>query len=320
MKQKEKVFVVVNPEAGGGTGHRLWPQVSEDLRKKIGPFDFEESTAIGHAQYLAADAANAGYSLVAAFGGDGTVHEVANGIMEAEPEKRPTLGILCVGTGGDFIKTLGIPKNLADQIRILAGTRTRRIDLGRARYLNASGETESRFFINIASAGISAEVVRRTPRFRSLLGKRPAYLAATLDSYLHWSPKKVTIATEHGTMANWPEKPMTVVVANGRYFGGGMPIAPRADPSDGYFDLVVVGKIPAYKVPLVLTLLYSKQLHRLENVHHDRVRRVHLASEGRVDLDIDGEPIGSLPASFEILPSALEVKSEAVKSEGVKSA
>jgi YegS/Rv2252/BmrU family lipid kinase len=308
MKNKEKTFVVVNPKAGGGAALRNWQKISEDLRKKIGPFDFEESTAMGHAQYLAADAANEGYSLVVAYGGDGTINEVINGIMEAKGAARPALGILSMGTGGDFVRTLGLPPKMEDQIRIVGGTKSKRIDLGRATYVNSSGETERRYFANIASAGLSADVVKLTPKYRSLLGRKPAYLAATLDAHLHWTPKKVKVTTEHGTMATWPEKPTTVVVANGKYFGGGMPIAPKADLSDSYFDLVVVGKVPAYLVPLAIGLLYSKKLHRLKAVHNDRVRKVELVAEGRVDLDIDGEAIGHLPATFEIVPKALEVK------------
>jgi YegS/Rv2252/BmrU family lipid kinase len=313
MKGKEKTFVVVNPEAGGGRGRVLWPRAAQELKKKLGAFDFEESTAIGHAQVLAADAAKAGYSLVVAYGGDGTIHEAANGLMESDAASRPVLGIVCVGTGADFVRTLNIPSGLSEQIRIAAGTRSRRIDLGRARYTGLSGGMESRYFINIASAGLGAEVVRRTPRFRSFLGRKPSYLAATLDAYLHWKPQKMTIVTEHGTASPvaWPEKPLIVAIANGRFFGGGMPIAPDADPSDGFFDMVAIGQFPAYQVPLALSLLYSKQIHRLKQVRHDRVRRVELASDGRVDLDIDGEPIGSLPAVFEILPSALEVKAPA---------
>jgi YegS/Rv2252/BmrU family lipid kinase len=311
MKQKEKVFVVVNPESGGGRGRTLWPRAFQELKKRLGAFDFEESTAIGHAQVLAADAAKAGYTLVIAYGGDGTVHEVANGLMEADAPSRPAMGIVCVGTGGDFVRTLGIPSDLSAQIRIAAGTKSRRIDLGRARYAGLSGGVESRYFVNIASAGLGAEVVRRTPRFRSFLGRKPAYLAATLDAYLHWKPRKVTITTEHGSSSAvvWPDKPLIVAAANGRFFGGGMPIAPGADPSDGFFDLIAIGQFPAYQVPVALSLLYSKQIHRLKQVRHDRVRRVELKSDGRVDLDIDGEPIGSLPAVFEVLPSALEVKS-----------
>src|SRR5262249_28333027 len=156
------------PSSGGGVGHRLWPQAAQELKKRLGAFDFEETTAIGHAQYLATDAARAGYSLVIAYGGDGTIHEVANGLMEARTQAKPSLGIICTGTGGDFVRTLALPSDLADQVRIACGGKSKTIDLGRIRFTGISGQEDSRYFINIASCGISAEVVRRTPRYRAV--------------------------------------------------------------------------------------------------------------------------------------------------------
>jgi YegS/Rv2252/BmrU family lipid kinase len=308
MSSANKTFVVVNPTAGGGLGRRLWPQVAQDLKKKIGPFDFEETTSNGHGRFLAAEAAHAGYSLLIAFGGDGTIHEVANGIYEAASQRRPTLGILCVGTGGDLIKTLNIPKNLSDQIGIVSGKKTRLIDLGRVDYAN-KGKKESRIFINVANAGLGAEVVRRVHSSRKLFGRKLAYLSATFSSYLSWHPRKIALANNHQEMrADWPKKMYSVVIANGRFFGGGMPIAPSADPSDGLFDLIVIGELNPLLGGLAIPLLYSKQLHHLPNVRTDRVKRISLSSDEPVDLDIDGESIGSLPATFEIIPKALEIK------------
>lgn len=312
---KQRVFVIGNPQAGGGAARLFWPRVSEELKNKLGAFDFEESTSIGHAQFIAQDAANAGYNLIVAYGGDGTIHEVVNGIWSAaRAEKKPTLGIVCVGTGADLIKTLKIPKNLSEQVKIVAKDKTRRIDLGQVEYTNRDGKKEKRVFINITSAGLGAEVLRRVGRSRTLFGRKLAYLTSTLESYLRWKPRRIVIQTDHkkNEDLSFPEKPLIVVVANGRFFGGGMPIAPTAEPSDGYFDLVVVGPISAWKVPVAIPLLYFKQFHRLENVVHDRVRSVTLTTEKpddeTVDLDIDGEPVGSLPATFQILPGALEIK------------
>lgn len=138
-----------------------------------------------------------------------------------------------------------------------------------------------------------------------------AYLTSTLGSYLKWDPREIQITTDHPdhleNRAGWPRRFLSVVIANGRYFGGGMPIAPTADLSDGFFDLVTVGEMGPMKALLAVPLLYSRQMIRLPNVHTDRAKRISLISERRVDLDIDGEPIGSLPATFEILPAALEV-------------
>lgn len=303
MGPKNRAFVVVNPVSGGGRGRRDWPKVQAELKKRIGTFEFEETTAIGHARTIATDAAQAGFSPVIACGGDGTIHEVVNGIWDAAV--RPALGIISVGTGGDLIKTLQIPRKLTDQVRIVAGKRKRTIDLGRIEYTNREEKKERRVFVNIADAGLGAEVVRQLHRSRALFGRRLAYISSTLQSYLAWEPKRIRIVTDHPD--EMTGKTLAVVVANGRYFGGGMPIAPRADPADGYFDLVVVGELNPVKVLLAIPLLYAGQLHRLDGVRSDRVRKVTLASEEPVRLDIDGEPIGSLPATFEILPGALEV-------------
>lgn len=339
MGSKNKTFVVVNPAAGGGLGRRLWPQTSRELEKRIGPFDFEETNAVGHGRLLAAEAAQAGYAMVVSYGGDGTIHEVANGIFDSGGPPRPVLGVLCVGTGSDLIKTLKIPKNLADQIRILAGDKTRRIDLGRIDYTipvianegrspsAVSGATtstrwgsrgravshpvrkERRIFINIASAGLSAEVDRRVHQSSALFGRRLAYLSSTVQSCLAWRPKRITIDLNNSKkQLDWSRKTYLVIVANGKYFGGGMPIAPGADPSDGSFDLVAVGDLSPLMVPVAIPLLYLKKLSLLPNVRSLRVRKVTLKSDEPVHLDIDGEAIGSLPATFEILPQALEVK------------
>ena len=309
---RNKIFVVVNPKAGGGAGRLLWPRVAAELKKRIEGFDFEESTEMGHARHIAQEAAAAGYRLIIAYGGDGTIHEVVNGIWDscAAPKKRPILGMISVGTGGDLIKTLGIPKNLTEQVRIAAGPKTRKIDLGLVEYSTRRGKREKRVFINIVSAGLGGEVVRRLSRSRAIFGKKLAYLTATIESYIAWRPKKMTILTEHSSSEDvpWPQKPLVAAIANGRFFGGGMPIAPRANLSDGFLDLVTIGPIHPIKVPLAISFLYSQQISRLSDVHTDRVRNVSLTSEELVNLEIDGEPIGALPATFEILPAAVEVK------------
>ncbi len=307
MAEKRKIFVVVNPEAGGGSGRRHWPRISRELKERLGNFDAEETTAIGHARMIAEDATEAGYDLVIACGGDGTIHEVVNGLFDAKKSPPPTLGIICLGTGADLIKTLGIPKDISAQIKIIAGGKGKKIDLGRVTYRNAEERKESRLFVNIADAGLGADVVRLVEKSRQFLGRRLAYLGATLRSYAAWRPTRIEIVTDHSIEIEWPSRPIAVVVANGRYFGGGMPIAPRSDPCDGYFDLIAIGEMSPLMVPLAAPLLYAKQLDRLPSVRTDRVRSVQLTSDDPVGLDIDGEPIGSLPATFEMLPKALEV-------------
>ncbi len=318
IKNSKIPFFIVNPISGGGLGKKLWSKISSkisgELQKKVGNFDFEETARVGHARTLARKAAHAGYSMVVAFGGDGTIHEVVNGLYEAPPSSRPPLGILSAGTGGDFIKTLGLPPTLSQQMDILAGNSTQWIDLGHIEFINFESKKESRVFVNIADAGLGGEVVRILHRSRQTFGRRLAYLASTIKAYSSWRPAKLHITTDRDTKNNfhsskkWPEKPLCVIIANGQYFGGGMPISPTSSLDDGYFDLIVVRSMNPIFVPLALSLLYTKQFLRLPHVYSDRVKSVTLEGEGRTSLDIDGESIGSLPATFKILPRTLEVK------------
>ncbi len=319
---KRKVFVVVNPYAGGNTGRTQWPHVAAELQKRLGDFSFEMSTSIGHAECLAAEARANGYDLVVAYGGDGTVSEVVNGLFEKKDSarldtshldaaSRPTLGIIGVGTGMDFIKTLGIPADIDQQIHILATRKARKIDVGRISFQSMGGP-KTRLFVNIASAGLSAEVIKRVGRFRTLLGKKLAYLGATLDSRRAWKPRPITVKMSQKAETKkplvFPEKPLAVVVANGRYFGGGMPIAARADLADGCLDLIVIPDFAFYKIPYSLMKLYQKLFHRVSGVVTERVSSVILKAENAsVGVEIDGEALGTLPAEMDILPQALNV-------------
>lgn len=291
-------FVIVNPAAGGGR-EKVWD---------MGGFDHAVTSRPGDARVLAKKVAREGYGTVVACGGDGTIHEVVNGIYEAGASPQPALGILSAGTGGDLIKTLQIPKGWKEQLKVISNGNRQTIDLGRVTYTNRKGKKESRVFVNIADAGLGAEVVRRLPRARDLFGRKLAYLFSTLASFLAWKPAEIRIETDPSIdFRNGPKKSLSVVIANGRYFGGGMPIAPAADPSDGLFDLVTVGAMNPLTALLAVPLLYTGRLTRLSGVRMSRVKKIRLTSQEKVGLDIDGEPVGSLPVTFEILPRAMEV-------------
>ncbi len=302
---KNKIFVVVNPEAGGGVARRLWPEVSHALQKAGLDFDSEETEAPGHGKTLAADAAQAGYGTVVACGGDGTIHEVVNGIEKAGT----TLGIISMGTGGDLIRTLGFPKGWQAQVEVLARRKTRRIDLGTIECtIRHAGRKarEKRVFINETDIGIGVDVVQRIRKTVHVFGKKLAYVAATLQSFALWHPVPVTIRADDDQSIRC--LPVSVVVANGRYYGGGIPVAPRADPFDGLLDLVVMRKMNPLLTAVASPFLYAGKHLRLPNVTHDRVREVHLESSSEdVGVDIDGEPVGFLPATIGIRPKALAV-------------
>src|SRR5437870_603779 len=219
-------LVTVNPASADGATQENWPKIASDLRTHFGAFTVAFTDAIGHARELAANAAKEGTRLIIACGGDGTISEVANGIIESNSEAE--LGILPGGTGSDFRRTLGMPTNIAAAARALRDGRTRKVDAGRVTFMNDRGEHEIRFFINVASFGMSTGVLDRTssgeakkwiPGFAPRkVGSKLSYAAATVQTTLSTSPIEVLFQIDEH-----PERRLRVAefcVANARYYGG----------------------------------------------------------------------------------------------------
>ncbi|MBI2981784.1 MAG: diacylglycerol kinase family lipid kinase, partial [Deltaproteobacteria bacterium] len=282
---------------------RLWPRLEKILERRLGPLDVQWTKKSGDAREIAASSKNS--PLMIACGGDGTIHEVANGVLNRSDSSSTTLGILSLGTGSDLIKSLGIPSNPQKQIEILCGNKETRIDVGEMEY-EVPGGREGRFFFNIADAGIGADVLRGLGPSRSLFGRRLAYLLSTIRSYRHRKPAEMTIKADGKTV--WSEKALLVAVANGKSFGGGMQIAPQARLSDGLLDLVILRDLPPWWLPIALPALYLKKIASLPQVKIQRAQTVSISSREEVFLDIDGERIGSLPVTFQIHPAKLRVR------------
>jgi diacylglycerol kinase family enzyme len=223
--------------------------------------------------------------------------------------------VLPGGTGGDFRRTLGVPTRAADAARCLREGKTGLMDAGRVTFRNARGEEESRFFVNVASFGMGGEVIRRVKSREGLpagaarlLGGKLSFAAAALQSALTFEKPSVRVSLGGGA-----ESQLTVAnfcVANARYFGGGMKIAPDAKLDDGLFDVVAVGDVSAATILTNSYRLYLGTHLGMSEVNHARARRVSArpASDDEVKLEVDGELVGRLPAEFEILPDALRVR------------
>jgi YegS/Rv2252/BmrU family lipid kinase len=315
-KSKRRMpLVVVNPQSAGGATGAAWPGIASDLRTHFGPFEVAFSEYAGHSAVLAEGAAADG-RLIIACGGDGTVNEVANGIIKSGAAAE--LGLLPSGTGGDFRRTLGLSTHPATAARALRESAARRMDAGRVTYTNGAGKQETRYFLGVASFGMSADVIKRVKDKDSswlsaagaLLGGRGAFAVAALQS---------TLAAEHPQVRvrldGQDEGQMTVAnlcVANARYFGGGMKIAPDAKLDDGLFDVVVIGDLSAAEILANAHKLYRGSHLSLDRVGHARARSVSARpaeNAARVALEIDGELLGAyLPATFEVVPSALLVR------------
>ena len=238
-----------------------------------------------------------------AVGGDGTINDVVNGLVGADTAE---LAIIPRGTGGDLVRTFGIPSKLDDAVRVALEGATRTIDLGRASYRAWSGETEESYFANIASAGMSGAVAKRTNEAtRAPLGGKAAYLWSTIAVFARWRNAEVRVTVDGETRSG----PMfDVIVANARYLAGGMKICPDAEPDDGLFDVLLIGDIT--KLDLALTL---PKIYRGTHLPHPKAEllrgaSVEIESAQPLPVELDGEQPGTTPVRFDVVPKALRLR------------
>jgi diacylglycerol kinase (ATP) len=219
-----------------------------------------------------------------------------NGVAGLDTE----LAVIPAGTGQDFGRTHGIPARFEDAVRTAVDGRTLTIDLGRAVY--AGGE---RYFANVGSVGMSGAVARRANSMSKALGGRATFYYALTREFIGWRNSEVTVTFDGGERRG----PMhDVIVANGRWHAGGMKLAPDASADDGVFDVVLIGDVS--KLDFVTT---SPKLYSGGHVGHPRVEVVRTASVAvdaarPLPIELEGEPVGTTPARFEIVPQALRVR------------
>jgi diacylglycerol kinase (ATP) len=306
--EPEKPVLIVNPRSGGGLDEKRWAQLVGPLTDGLGAFDVRFTEAVGDGRRLAREEAEHGRRLVVAFGGDGTISEVVDGLMAAG-QHRSELGIIPRGTGGDFRRTLGLPEQIEDAARHLTAATAKVIDVGRASFIGNDGQPVSRSFINVASFGFSADVATRANRSGKKLGAKAAFLGATLTTLVRYDNIEVQIRVDDGA----PQRRTLLLgaVGNGCYFGGGMKVCPTSTLDDGLLDLVVVGDFTKIEVVTQIGHLYSGTHLTLKKVSAVQGRKISVTpvdESADIPIELDGETPGRLPATFEIRPQALRLR------------
>jgi YegS/Rv2252/BmrU family lipid kinase len=309
MTDPELPLIIVNPKSGRGISQQKWASCAAAIGENFGPFQCRFTEGKGDASRIAEEEAAAGRKLIVAMGGDGTISEVANGILRSQSNVAE-LGILPAGTGSDFRKSLEIPSNLRDASRKLKHAASKTMDAGKLEYVSHEGVREQRFFINTASFGMSGRVADRANRSAKILGGVVTYAAATLRSLVSLTYPEVRLQVDGGQP--YRLKIVTVAVANGPSFGGGMKIATNAKLDDGFFDVTIIGDLRTSQILLHSYRLYSGALKGINKVAVMRSRRLIAepvnAQGSPILLEVDGETPGRLPATFEILPAALRIR------------
>lgn len=307
-------LVIVNPKSASGATRENWSQSASDMRAHFGPFAVAFTKSQGDGIAIAERAALAGRTFIIACGGDGTINEVANGILRSGADVE--LGVLPSGTGGDFRRTLGLPQTNREAAAALREGETRTMDVGKVTFHNHGGDNVSRYFLNVSSVGLAADVIKRVKSTRvfdwlpvdSLRG-RANFAVSTLQEIVGLEPHLVRIRFDDGESKTL--QTIALCVCNARYFGGGMMIAPDAAINDGLLDVVNIGDMSTAKILLSSLSLYNGTHQKLPEVNGKRVRCIEITAvdESRdIFLETDGELPGKLPAVYEIVPSALKIR------------
>ena len=311
-----KPLLVVNPKSGGGATGRTFASLKDTIERALGPVEVAMTEHSGHGIDLARAGAIAGHPLVIAVGGDGTFHEVVNGLMLARAGSLGTkadttqVGMIAQGTGGDFRKTLGLEHRLDRYLDALKSGHERPLDLGKF----SGGGKSSHYFVNILSAGMGGLVDRYVADASRVLGGTAAYFGASLRALLNARLGNVKVTVTHqGKTEEHKVRSFMIAICNGRYFGGGMHVAPMAKVDDGVLDLVALGATSKLGFAMTSRGIYTGSHIGQAGTVHLRGEKIvlDLANEdarGVFLLDVDGEPMGGLPLTVEVVPKALMLR------------
>ena len=302
-----RTIVVVNPRSQGGRLGKRWKDIADTIGRAF-PFEEAVTEGPGDATLLTRKALRGGAERVVAIGGDGTINEVVNGFFDergAAIAAEASMAVIPFGTGGDFRRTVHLPTELAEAARVIAANHRRKVDVGRLEFTASDGKRALRMFANIASFGVSGVVDRLVNESNKKLGRLSFALATARAT---WSYRNQRVQLVFDGRDRVEATINTVAVANGRYFGGAMMVAPNAELDDGQFDVIAMGDFGFGDLLKSGRRLYQGTHLTMDKVTARRARVVEaepIDPAAIVELDVDGENPGRLPARFELLPAAL---------------
>lgn len=282
---------IVNPVAGSGYALKASRQMDEVLKQRNVPYRMLYTSAPGHATELAREAASqADCTGVIAVGGDGTAYEVACGLLNGPAP----MGIIPVGTGNDYIKTVGTPKDMLEALEFILTHPARPVDVGRV---------NDRLFLNVCGTGFDVTVLEYTQAAKKYCRGILPYLIGLIRGISRYKPTHIRYTVDGVTQE---QDVLICSIANGRYFGGGIPICPDASPDDGSFDLVLLEHKPRWMIPFYLPALLMGRVLKFPFTTHRRCQHVQIMSEG-MHFNTDGEVFPMDKAEVTLLPEQLKL-------------
>lgn len=303
--QRIKALFVVNPAAGHGRGHARWEK-GRELAERLWPgLEVAVTERPGHGRELARAAVLAGTELVVAVGGDGTLGEVVDGYL-AVPEtarRRAVVATFPAGSGCDFARHMGVPREPAAWAAAMAAGKRTRLDAALATFRTRDGAPRARHFLNVAALGLAGDVAVGVAERGKPLGGTLTYLFEGLLAIARARPRRMRLVVDGR------EEPASeyhfVAAANTSTIGGGMKVAPGADAMDGLLDILTVGALSRGELLKLMPSIYAGGHVGAPGVVLRRARRLEIHSDETLPLNIDGDLDGTAPAVFEVQPKAI---------------
>jgi diacylglycerol kinase (ATP) len=298
------MVLVCNPKAGRGGAGAAVEEVCRHLTDRQLAYEIVYTQGTGHATELTRQALDKGRTFIVAVGGDGTIHEVVNGLVKDDRAVAPeaVMGVVAAGTGADFVRTFGLPSMPAHAVAHLDGAGSFPIDIGKITY-QQDGNEITRYFANVAEVGLGALVVDRARHLPGWLGPT-LYVVAFWLAVARHKPAHVTV----DLVDRHYEGPMNnLVVANGQFFGGGMKIAPKAAPTDGVFDIQIEHASKREEIAVMPKVFGGQHVPHPDILEAKRVR-ASIEATPALRIEADGELLGHTPATFEVLKDIVRLK------------
>jgi len=315
----EKIFLVVNPAAAGGAALKEYEIIKKFLEEgkiKVTTLFSEYAT---HSINLAKKAFLERFDKIISFGGDGTHNEVLNGIFQGVKEKfkkvidelsdieksqLPSLGLVSIGSGNDLRKTLKIPKDIKEALKIAVNGKERLIDAGYFEFKNSEGKDDSRYFLNVLSGGFSGTVTMKANQAKKTMFKNVIYLNALLKTLLFSGIPNGFLLNEDGRING---KFFEFDVSNGKYFGGGMLVSPNSEIDDGYLDISLFRDYTGIEVLFKIKKLYNGTIIKEKKLYYKKTKEVYIECTPKALIEADGEVLGFTPIKAKVIKNAIKV-------------
>jgi diacylglycerol kinase (ATP) len=282
--------------------HEYLPVISQLLNVEV-----HETLSKNDAKSLASKFTEKYVDLILAAGGDGTLHQVVNGVLRGREDEKslPVIGVIPIGSGNDFARGAGLKMNIEHTIKILSAFHVRPIDVGLVEFSQQPGSERkgSAYFINVADIGMGPEVVGKVLRSGRPFGSEVAYYKSILSTFLTYKPMVVKALTAHWA---WEGKLRTLAVANGQYYGHGLCIAPDAVMNDRLFSVFICGNVSVFDFIMQTGTLKKGKSVLMEEVFYKTTTSIEFSSESPCPIEGDGEILGWLPAKVKLIERQLD--------------